>query len=286
MENLISLKQLKQNEPLLIKHIFTSLQLRILKKKIQHQSLNNNEKTYYYKFIKPKVKALLAFSERSETIIRGKEFMIPDRITKAKKLLQQMQQKHKTAKILISGSFLFSPEYRDIDIFVFTKYHKEDYRWKKVQVSFLPETALNSLFFSSLCQISLSNFVPEVQKEFTLSLKEIIQNYELLVNEILNKENYQIKLREFLLQIEYLSKKLILNPQQLYFLRKNFTKNKILLLLQKYLTENLALSYSKTELNLLKLYLQDYQKLSKEYKESINLQNYIHAYQEALELAS
>ena len=108
----------------------------------------------------------------------------------------------------------------------------------------------------------------------------------MLVNEIINKEDYQIKLREFLLQIEYLSKRLILNPQQLYFLRKKFTQHKIPLLLQRYLAENLALSYSKTELSLLKVYLKDYQKLSKEYKESANLHNYIHAYREALELAS
>ena len=286
MENPISLKELKENEPLLKKHIFTTLQLKVLKKKIKQQKLNSNEKTYYYKFIKPKVKALLAFSNREESIICGKEFIIPERIIQARKLLQQMQRKYKTAKILISGSFLFNQEFRDIDVFVFTKYHKEDYHWKKVQVSFLPESALNSLFFSSLCQISLSNFVPEAQKEFTISLKETLQTYELLVNEIINKEDYQIKLREFLLQIEYLSKRLILNPQQLYFLRKKFTQHKIPLLLQRYLAENLALSYSKTELSLLKVYLKDYQKLSKEYKESANLHNYIHAYREALELAS
>ena len=177
MENPISLKELKENEPLLKKHIFTTLQLKVLKKKIKQQKLNSNEKTYYYKFSKPKVKALLAFSNREESIICGKECIIPERIIQARKLLQQMQRKYKTAKILISGSFLFNQEFRDIDVFVFTKYHKEDYHWKKVQVSFLPESALNSLFFSSLCQISLSNFVPEAQKEFTISLKETLQTY-------------------------------------------------------------------------------------------------------------
>ena len=286
MENLITLKQLQQNEHLLLKHIYTHLQLKILKKKIQHKLLDSNEKTYYYKFIKPKMKALLAFSGTEDIIIQNKELMIPERIMEAKRILQQMQRKHKTANILISGSFLFHKKFQDIDVFIFTKYHKEDYRWKKIQVNFLPESALDSLFFSSLCQISLSNFIPEPRKEFTISLKEALQTYEMLVNEIINKENYQIKLREFLLQTEYLSKKVILNPQQLYLLRKKFNQNKILLLLQKYFAENLALNYPKKELIPLKTYLKDYQKLSKEYKESVNLNYYICTYQEALELAS
>lgn len=285
MENLINLKQLHAAEPLLEKRIFTSLQLDILKKKLRYQPLSRNEKTYYYKFIRPKVRAMFAFSGMEETIAQGKEWMIPERIAKSKQILQQIKKKHKNAKILISGSFLFNQRYKDIDVFIFTKYQKEDYFWKELHVNFLPESALYSLFFSSLCQISLSNFNSEGQKYFSFSLKEILQRYELLINEILNKEDYQKGLRDFLLQIEYLSKKIILNPLQLYTLRKKFSHRQILSFLQRYLIENLSLNYSKKRLALLRIYLKDYKKLSREYNQSINLQNYIKTYKEVLKLA-
>ncbi|MFH0701571.1 MAG: hypothetical protein V2A62_03990 [Candidatus Woesearchaeota archaeon] len=286
MDNLLSLEKLRINEPLLRKHIFTDLQLKVLKKKIQNQQLNSNEKTYYYKFIKPKVKALLSLSGIEERNWQGKEFILPEKIEAAQKILQQMQNKHRQAKIMLSGSFLFQKEYQDIDIFIFSKYKKEDYHWKKVHVTFLPETALNSLFFHSLRQISLSNFSSGSKNDLTISLKEILQAYELLVNEVLNKEDCQKNLRDLLLKVEYLSKNIILNPQQLYLLRKKFSKKNILSLLQKYLADNLALNYSKKELILLKQYIKDYQKLSKQYHKSFNLQYYIKTYQEVLELAS
>lgn len=285
MENLISLAQLQRIEPLLKKHIFTELQLAVLKKRLQNQPLNSNEKTYYYKFIKPKVKALVSLSGIEEINVKGKELMLPERLARAKKILQQIQNKHRKARILLSGSFLFQKEYRDIDVFIFTKYQKEDYRWKNIHINFLPETALNTLFFSSLCQISLSNFPAEPRRGFTFTLKESLSTYELLVNEILNKEEHQKRLRDFLLQTEYLSNGIILNPLQLYQLRKKFSKRKVIILLQKYLAENLALNYTKEKLSLLRQYIQDYLKLSKNYKHSPNLEYYIQTYREALELA-
>lgn len=286
MDNLISLEKLNSNENLLRKHIFTDLQLNILKKKIQDKKLNSNEKTYYYKFIKPKVKALLSLSEIEEMNWRGKEFILSERIETAKKILQHLQNKHRRAKVMLSGSFLFQEQYNDIDVFIFSKYQKENYHWKKVHVTFLPENALSSLFFSSLCQISLSNFPAEPKREFNFSLKEILQTYELLVNEVLNKEDYQKNLRNLLLQVEHLSKNIILNSQQLYLLREKFSRKNILSLLQKYLVDNLILSYSKKELSSLKQYVKDYQKLNEKYQNSFNLQYYIKTYQEVLELAS
>ena len=285
MENLINWEQIQKNELLLKTHIFTARQLEVLKKKLQNKKLNSTEKTYYYKFIKPKLKALLSFSEIEETNIRGKESILSERLSQAKRILKQMQKKYRRAKIMISGSFLFNKEYNDIDIFILSKYKKEDYRWKKVHVNFLPEEALNSLFFASLSQISLNNFKSDIIKEFKIELKDLLQNYEILINKILNKENYQKELRNFILKLEYLSKNHILNPQELYEFRIKLSKENILKLLQKYFSENLALIYSKKELKLLNWYILDYQKLNKEYKQSYNLQYYIKTYQEALEIA-
>ena len=53
MENLITLDMVNKNESSL-ERIFTSLQLNILKKRLQKKELDANERTYYYKYIKPK----------------------------------------------------------------------------------------------------------------------------------------------------------------------------------------------------------------------------------------
>src|SRR3989339_901835 len=143
MEDLINWEQIQKNDLLLKTHIFTVRQLEVLKKKLQNKKLDSTEKTYYYKFIKPKLKALLSFAAIEEINIVGKESILPERLSQAKIILKQMQKKHRRAKIMISGSFLFNKEYNDIDVFIFSKYKKEDYHWKKVQVSFLPEEAFN-----------------------------------------------------------------------------------------------------------------------------------------------
>src|SRR3989338_4681496 len=72
-------------------------------------------------------------------------------------LKKKFKKIHKNKKIMISGSFLFSKKYNDIDLFIFTVYGKKDYIRGNVHVNFLPETALESLFFSSISQISVSN---------------------------------------------------------------------------------------------------------------------------------
>ena len=281
MENLITLDMIDKNESIL-ERIFTSLQLNILKKRLQKKELNANERTYYYKYIKPKLNAMFSFFSISEININGKEYMIDDRITEAVEILNKIKKKHKNKRIMISGSFLFNKDYNDIDVFIFTKYKKEDYNKGKVHVNFLPENAIGSLFFSSLSEVSISNFSYTNKNEFNVELTSVLQNYELLINSILNKENYQKELRDFLLNTEYISRGAILNAKQLYILRKKIKRIKII---SNILINALILGYNKSKLNSLRKYIMDYRKLSEQYKSS-NLNEYIQTYERVIEIAA
>jgi len=282
MENFITLDMVNKNEDNLDGKIFTSLQLNILKKRLQKKELNVNERTYYYKYIKPKLEAMFSFFNISEININGREYMADNRITKSVKILNQIRKKHKNKKIMISGSFLFNKDYNDIDVFIFTKYDKEDYKKGKIHVNFLPENAFDSLFFSSLSKISISNFSYTKKNEFNMGLNNILQSYEFLINSILNKENYQKELRDFLLNIEYISKGVILNTRQLYSLRKKIKSTKIV---SNIFINAVILGYKKSILgNNLKKYIIDYKRLLKQYK-SKNLDEYIQTYEKVMELA-
>lgn len=286
MENYLNLEMLEKNSSLLVGRIFTEMQLNILKKKLQKKTLNSNERTYYYKFIKPKVRAMMAFFDISEINVKGREFFKENRLEEATKILSKLEQKHKGKKIIISGSFLFNKEYNDIDVFIFTKYTKEDYQKGKVHVTFLPESALDSLFFNSLSKISVSNFNYTIKDNFILELSDILQTYELLINTILNKEDYEKNLRDFILQTEYISKNVVLNPKQLYDIKEKLFHKNIALLSNTFIN-TLALSYTTALLkSKLKMQISDYKKLLEEYKNSKNLPIYIDTYTKVIELAA
>ncbi|PIN72492.1 hypothetical protein COV21_02005 [Candidatus Woesearchaeota archaeon CG10_big_fil_rev_8_21_14_0_10_45_5] len=286
MENYLNLELIEKNESLLEGRIFTAIQLNTLKKKLQKKHLNSNEKTYYYKFIKPKIRAMMAFFNINEINVNGKEFIKENKLEEAIKIIHKLEQKHKGKKIILSGSFLFNKEYNDIDVFVFSKYDKEDYQKGKVHVTFLPESALQSLFFSSLCKISISNFNYTPKSEFDIELPSVLQTYELLVNAILNNEDYEKNLRDFILQTEYVSKSVILNPKQLYDIKEKLSRKNLGILSNTFIN-SLALSYTAKILkSKLKAQVNDYKKLLTKYKTAKNLPIYIDTYSKVISLAN
>jgi len=286
MENYLNLGLIKENESLLEGRIFTAMQLDILKKRLQKKTLNSNEKTYYYKFIKPKIRAMMAFFNINEINVNGKELIKESRLKKAIKIIHKLEQKHKGKKIILSGSFLFNKEYSDIDVFIFSKYNKEEYKKGKIHVTFLPESALESLFFSSLYQISVSNFNYTKKSEFAIELNGILQTYELLINTILNREDYEKNLRDFILQTEYISQNVILNPKQLYDTKEKLYRKNINILSNTFIN-SLTLSYTTKILkNKLGAQITDYKKLLTEYKTAKNLPIYIDTYLKVISLAN
>lgn len=284
MENLLSLDTLETTD-FVKKKLFTKIQLSTLKKKLLKKQLNSNEKTYYYKFIKPKIKAMMTFFNIHENNINGEEYILKERLKEATELIKKVEKRYKHKKILISGSFLFSKKYNDIDIFIFTKYKKNDYIKGKIHITFLQESALSSIFFNSLSQISVSNFAHTQKTEFNINIKDVLQTYELLINSILNKEEYGKLLRDFILQTEVISKEVVLNPKQLFDIKAKM-KHKNVNVLSNILVNALNLTYNKNLLKkTLQTHIKDYRKLLQEYTAAKNLGIYIDTYLEAINLA-
>jgi len=286
MENLLNLEKIEENTDFVKEKLFTEIQFNILKKKLRKIPLNSNEKTYYYKFIKPKIKTMMTFFNINKNNICGEEYILKDRLKETTELIKKLEKKYKHKKILISGSFLFNKNYDDIDVFIFTKYSKEDYIKAKIHITFLQEATLNSLFFNSLSKISISNFAYTQKTEFDISMNDVLQTYELLVNSVLNKEEYEKSLRDFILKTEFISKKVILNPKQLFYIKEKMMHGKIDVL-SNTLVNSLTLAYNKSLLKKnLKTHINDYKKLLLDYKCAENLRVYINTYSEAINLAT
>ncbi len=266
-----------KSEELINAKLFTKRQIAVVKKKSQGEKLTLTERTYYYKFILPKINAI---APEEKIYVNGSP--IPERIHSAKKLLKKIQHKHRRQKIILSGSYLFSKKYNDIDIFIFSKYDKADYQQGKLHISFLPESALDSLFSLSISQTCVSNFKMENKLPF-VDLKNVLATYELLINEILNEEDYSSTLRTFLLQVEYLSKRIILNPQQLSRIASRIST---ISSVSRYLVDNLVIACSEHDFSQLHWEIENYLKLKEEYKESSNIPIYINTYQEVLKIAT
>ena len=287
MENLICFQQIERNERMLIERkLFTELQIKILKKKLTKKELDANEKTYYYKFIKPKMKAMMTLFNVDEVNIKGIKYIRKDRIEEAKKIIKKLEQKHKNQKIMISGSFLFNETYNDIDIFIFSKYTKEDYKDKQMHITFLSETTIKTLFFSSISQISISNFNYENDSDQKdIDMAQILSTYELLIYEMINKEKPE-KLRDFIIQTEYATKKTILNPKELHYVKEKLIRKKSEII-SNILINVLILTYNATQIQkTLTQKIKDYEELKKTYKDSKNTQIYVDTYKKALQLAT
>lgn len=279
----LTLVDLERVRPGLEGTLFTTRQLDVLAKRLKREKLTLTEKTYYYKFIRPKLQAAFALCHKDEIFLQGKEQIIPERRERALQIIRQFSRKHRNKKMLLTGSFLYSETYNDIDLFIFSKYKKEDYRWKNIHVTFLHEQMLSSLFAASLMQISVGNFLPISQSEFCVSMEDVLKSYELLVQEIVAREPYDKTLRTFLLQLEFRSKRTILNSPQLHQLRQKFMKCPELIF--RYAADSMALAFSKEELPKLRQQVSSYRQLQKVYRFSRNIPIYLKTYQEVIQLA-
>lgn len=282
MENLIKIENLS-NESL--KCIFTNIQLRTLEKKLNNKPLTPSEKTYYYSYIKPKIKAFMVLLGLNESIINGSEYILPGRIDESTKIISKFEKIYKNRKIMISGSFLYKKDYNDIDLFVFSKYKKDDYKTNGIHVNFLNENSMNSIFFDSVSKISISNFRYNKNIKFEINLKDLLFDYETIINYRLNNENYDNELRRLILHLEYASKKIVLNSKEL-----NEIKNRLLndeALLDAYFIECSLLAYKKDKLiDEIKNKMLEYKKLKIEYNKANNIDIYLKTYEKVINFAN
>lgn len=214
LENLITIGNLERAKDYLIPHIFTENYYSILKKKLEKKKLSENENYYYTHFIKKKILGMMELFEIS-AMVNGKQFIKKTRLQKAISLIKKYSRKHKNMKLLISGSFLFSEKYKDIDIFILSKYDKEDCKEGIVHINYLPEDIEKTLFFKSIYSISVSNFKSEIKIEEDFYVDDILHLYEIIVLLIMQGDKYLQELRDLIVRLEYISNRVILDTMQL-----------------------------------------------------------------------
>ncbi len=186
-------KKIAEQKEKVIPILFTEKQVEIITKHLKHETLSKTEQTYLYAVIKKKIDALQSLEE-GLFYTRG-ENMIPKRVEQAKQILKHLNKE----KAFISGSFLFSKKYNDIDIFVVGKRRKQHTKGKRTYIGIREKDLKQPLFYSA-SQYSISNFkIPEVKPIIKRpALNDIIFAYQTAIKEILDNEDQKI-FRELLL---------------------------------------------------------------------------------------
>jgi len=201
-------KTIVEHREQFVPHLFTERQVDIMQKWLNKEAFTKTEQTYLYASISKKVDALSMFGE--EWHITG-DHMIPGRVEEAKKILKGLNK-----PAFISGTFLFSKEYTDIDIFIISP-KKKSYFIENKHFIHLLERDLAKPVFLCAYKHSIANFEykkirPVIKRP---AFNDIIVTYELAVNEILNKED-QKTVRELVAEYYLHLKGNLLNSYVLY----------------------------------------------------------------------
>lgn len=278
--NLYLLKKILSKESMFIPLIFTRKQFFVLKKYNNKKKLSNAEKKALYTSIKKKLNALNYLhreSSEKEYFFQGKENMITKRIEEAKRMIEEYRKDYE--KIFVSGSFLFSGKYHDIDIFIITKKgYIEKFEGKK-HLIFLTEKKLAQPIFQSAALISVSNFsIHTALVKKKMKLIELISTYHEAIIELMMYEEKPEAARRLIFDYELYCKNNLLNPKQLQektkktntkilsenikeLLKHFFSKNYIYVELHKYI-KTLTESIKKITPNFhLKLFKRTYEEL-------------------------
>ncbi len=208
---LLPLKQ--QYVPLL----FTEKQWNVMKKYSKNKSLTSAEKKALYTSIKKKTDALAtlpAEQQGKEYYITGGEHILPERVADAKRIIDEY--KIKNSRVFIGGSFLYSRQWNDIDIFIVRERgYKEE--WKEKQhIIYLSEKKLSQPVFQSTARISIATF--NVQRRIIKrepKLNDIMSTYHEAIIEHIQKEKKPEAIRRLIFENELYAHENILNPKEL-----------------------------------------------------------------------
>ena len=287
IENLITPKGLENAKEYLIPHVFTKNYYSILKKKLEKNRLSENEKYYYNHFIKKKIQGMAELFE-IDTVANGKQFIKKDRLQKAISLIKKYSRKHKNMKLLISGSFLFSKNYHDIDLFAISKYKKEDYKEGSIHVNYLPTDIEKTLFFKSIYAVSIANFKSDTELDDRFQANNTLHLYEVVVLLMMQGDKYLQELRDLILWLEYLSNNVILNTVQLKTITDKITRTKNpVQAISKYLTAKITSAYArKTLVKTLNKFIEKNSTPEKGKEIYTNWKIYNQTYREAMEIVA
>lgn len=208
------LNKVVENKEKMIPGLFTKKQIDIIQKYLFKKKLENHEKVQLYSSIKKKIEGLSIFTQ--EYHING-EGLIPKRVEEAKKILDELNGK----QAFISGSFLYSEKYNDIDIYVIAKRRKSEVKGNK-HFTFITQKNLRNPIFASTMKTSVSNFsIINDNVNMRLNLDDIILGYEIAINEILDNDD-QKTIKDVIFNY-YLSKKIVIDA---FTLHKEFMRIK------------------------------------------------------------
>lgn len=211
-------KKIIENKDKFTPNLFTIRQINILKKYLKKSKLTKTEKTYLYSAIKKKIDALTILKE--EYYINGQK-MIKKRVKKAKTILKDLNR-----DAFISGSFLYSKKYNDIDIYIISKKKKDYFKGKK-HFMFITEKDLTKPVFYSALQYCVANFSIEDVKPLIKrpGSDDLIFDYEQAIIEILNNDDQKM-IRSILFDYYMHVKKNILDSFSTYKEYKRIKKMK------------------------------------------------------------
>ncbi len=263
--------QLKENRPLLVPSIFTERQFALLEKKLRQKSMTPTERAYFSRTITKKIKAIGLCRKKERAFVYGENEIIPERKERAVKLLKQIERSHRGQRILISGSFLYNKRYNDIDVFILSKYQKEDYRDGELHFNYLSPEAVESLLFHSLGKICITNFSLDflpVKEKIDLNL--LVSKYQEVIKDYMEKNSswLKINLRDFILFCYYAGSGVVLNSKELKQISEGLARKKKLSFLLKNIFVQAILQgfHKKTVFPLSLKMLKSYRELKKEYK--------------------
>lgn len=206
-----------QQKELFVPLIFTEKQFLVLQKQSSKLPLSGAEKKSLYTSVKKKMDSLgaIARGQRNrEYWINGSREIIPGRLEQAKKLIDAYAKKYD--RVFISGSFLFSKKFNDIDIFVVRERGYREVWEKGGHLIFLAAKRLSRPVFQSAAQISVSNFIiPGKIIKAKPSLPELMATYHEAVIECMKKEKKPESIRRLVFDFNLFCRDILLNGKEL-----------------------------------------------------------------------
>ena len=275
------LEDILKKEGLFVPWVFTKKQFNILKKRNANMPLSNAEKKSLYTSIKKKMGAMESLSRGQKDIeywINGPNEIMPSRLFEAKKLLDEYSRKYD--KVFISGSFLFSKKFEDIDVFIIKERgYKEALEGNK-HLIFLTEKRLRNPIFQSASLISVSNFaIPRKMRRKKPSLHELMATYHEAVIERLRKEKKPESLRRLIFDYNLFCNNRLLNGKELNAIAWKMQPSDIDGLIKGLCTSLFSRKYLYVEIH---SYIKTLEESIKNIKPNAHLLEYINTYEEMI----
>lgn len=248
-KNLLSYVLVK--EELFVPLLFTIKQINILKKYDKQIKLSNAERKALYTSIKKKMEALNSIWVEQKDIefyINNPDSIISERLKEAYAIVEEYSKKYD--KVFISGSFLFSKKYNDIDIFITqTRGYKEEWQGNK-HIIFLPQRKLFEPLFQSASLISVSNFaIPREIKKKRPVLSEVMGLYHEAVIEYIKKDKKPEAMRRLVFEYTLFCHNKILNGKELNNLLENVDVSSLNKIIKEFCKKLFSKSYLYVELH-------------------------------------